>query len=181
MSTWRGATSFVLLSSLRPGISFFSTLDESILCLSFLQNPLWPKKNACAGKQCSDSLPSDSAFSPLPICKIRKASWAYGHLWRIWMSFRCRLGCPSDHLGFSRESLWRPNSTPLLKPFAHSSVLKFHLGGRFRRQEIVPHLNGIASKELKPAAICWSTEDHRRHPNRMRGWLLFSSCMEYRH
>ena len=75
-----------------------STLEHSF----FLQNLSWPKWPVRG--QIVQPLPSHSAFYTLPMClQNDEGNWAYGHLWRIWMSFRCRFGCHSDHMGVPRN------------------------------------------------------------------------------
>ena len=44
---------------------------------------------ACSGKRCS-AFASRLCLLPFYVCKTRKTTLAYGHLWRVWMSFRCQ-------------------------------------------------------------------------------------------
>ena len=72
---------------------------------------VWLCGNLC--ERCSSSLQPGIACLPqtraffdcvyLRICKTRKATCAYGHLLWIWMSVRCRFGCRSDQVWFSRK------------------------------------------------------------------------------
>ena len=68
---------------------FFSTLEDSLIVFSA---KYLVAKAACAEEPFS-AFAFWFCFSPLPftyVCKTRKAIWAYGHLWWVWMSLRCR-------------------------------------------------------------------------------------------
>ena len=39
----------------------------------------------------------DNYLSPNEKRKPKRVKWVYDHLGRLWMSFRCRFGCRSDH------------------------------------------------------------------------------------
>ena len=67
---------------------FYPRLEHSLVVFS--AKSLVPGQNGLCGETVFSLCLLILLFPLYPyICKIRKAIWAYGHLWRIWMSFRC--------------------------------------------------------------------------------------------
>ena len=95
----------MLLSSLQPGIAFLyprAFFEHSLVVFS--AKSLVPGQNGLCGETVFSLCLLILLFTLyLYVCKTRKAIWTYGHLWRIWMSFRCRFGCRSDHVGSPRN------------------------------------------------------------------------------